>query len=270
MIDAYLDESGIHESAKACLIAGYWGGPGQMKRLDKTWKETLARFDFPMQEFHAKDLIKKRDMRPMLEALAKTTGQQRKVYPVAYGIVVDDFKSFNHDERRFMTGSTLMESGKLVTSGCPGKPYFSPFQNIVKIVTDAAPVGGKARFFFGLNKPFAEYALAMFEQVKKQASMKRAANSWHSRDRLGEAAFPQAEETGPLQAADLFVHSTYLHMCEAIARGESGDFTKAPTGLARLCIGNLRDPSDLVYQNKECLQKMIDQAKSLCPAWAPA
>jgi hypothetical protein len=270
-IDAYLDESGIHGNAKVCMIAGYWGGPGQMRRLDRAWRDALAKFGFPMKDFHAKDLIKKRDARSMLEALARVAGEQRKVYPVAYGIVVDDFNSFSLDERRFMTGATLMQkSAKLVTSGCPSKPYFAPFQNILKIVTDAAPVGGKAHFYFGLGRSFAEYARVMFKQIKEDEPIKKAVSTWRSRDRLGDARFPLAEETAPLQAADLLVHSLYIHMQERIAKGESGDFTKSPTGLARLCVANAFSGSDLVYQNKECLQKMIDQAKSLCPTWIVA
>ena len=61
-----------------------------------------------------------------------------------------------------MTGATLdPKSRKLVTSGCPSKPYFVPFQNIIKVVTDAAPRGGKAHFSFGINTQFAEYAVAL-------------------------------------------------------------------------------------------------------------
>jgi hypothetical protein len=267
MIDAYLDESGIHDKAKVCLIAGYFGGPGQMKRLDRAWRKTLADFNFPMEEFHAKDLLKSRDAQPMLRALAKVAGEQRKVHPIAYGIVVDDFFSFSMDERRFLTGATLMQqSGKLVTSGYPSKPYFTPFQNIIKVVTDYAPVGGKAHFYFGLGRPFSEYALKMFEQIKSQGDMKKAYSSWTSRDRLGDSSFPLAQSTAPLQAADLMAHSIYLHMQEEIAAGRSGDFTKLPLGIARLCVAN-GISSNLVYQNKECLRETLDQARSLCPAW---
>ena len=160
MIDAYLDESGIHEGAKVCVIAGYFGGPGQMKRFEKPWKQTLDHYSFPMREFHAKDLVKCPKHKPMLESLAKVIGEQPKVYPVAFGLVVNDFYSFSLAERRFLTGATIgNESGKLLTSGCPSKPYFCPFQSILKIVTGYAPVGGKAHFSFGLGRPFAEYAL---------------------------------------------------------------------------------------------------------------
>ena len=41
-IEAYFDESGIHDRARICAAGGYFGGPGQMKRLECAWKRTLA------------------------------------------------------------------------------------------------------------------------------------------------------------------------------------------------------------------------------------
>ena len=269
MIDAYLDESGIHEGAKVCVIAGYFGGPGQMKRFEKAWKNTLAEYSFPMKDFHAKNLLKKPKHAPMLKSLAKLAGQQPKVYPVAYGLVVDDFNRFSLAERKFLTGATIgNKSGKLLSSGCPSKPYFCPFQSVIKIVCGYAPVGGKAHFSFGLGRSFAEYALQLFKQMHAESEIQKPFNTWNSRNRLGEPLFPLAEETAPLQAADLLVHLIYLHMAECLQRGERGTFSTAPSDLAGLCIANVQDQSkELVYQDKTCLQKMIDQAKSIAPRW---
>jgi hypothetical protein len=33
--NAYLDESGAHEGASVCLVAGYFGGPGQWKKFSQ-------------------------------------------------------------------------------------------------------------------------------------------------------------------------------------------------------------------------------------------
>lgn len=270
MIDAYLDESGIHKGAKVCMVAGYFGGPGQMKRFDKAWRQTLGQFNFPMENFHAKDLLKRRDAWPMLLALSKVAGNQAKVYPVAFGIVVDDFNSFSLDERRFMTGARLMNgSAKLVTTGCPSKPYFVPFQWALKIVTDHAPVGGLAHFYFGLGEELAEYALAMFRQIKDEAPIKQAFSSWKSRDRLGDPSFPLAKNTAPLQAADLLVHTVYQYMVKGIESGVTGDFAEDPSEIALNCVANVQDPHHLVYQNKKALQKVIDDAKALVPRWNP-
>src|SRR5229473_1114245 len=53
MIQAYLDESGIHDGAGVCAIAGYFGGPGQWKKLGSEWREVIRRHNVP--EFHAKE-----------------------------------------------------------------------------------------------------------------------------------------------------------------------------------------------------------------------
>jgi hypothetical protein len=164
-----------------------------------------------------------------------------------------------------MTGARIgIKSGKLLTSGCPSKPYFVPFQNIIKIITDYTPRGGKANFYFGLNKPFSEYALALFKQIKKYHYEALAFSTWKSRDRLGKFFFPLAEVTAPLQAADLLVHLSYRHM--------EAWFTKEPlpawiSELLNICLTNMACSKDHVYQDREGLQKMIDDARALVPGW---
>ena len=251
-----------------CVIAGYFGGPGQMKRLEKSWKKTLANFRFPMEDFHAKDLIKVRDRHPMLKALARVVGEQKKIYPVTWAIVVDDFNAFSLVQRRFMTGATLSPSGKLIRTGCPNKPYFVPFQNIIKVVTDAAPVGGKAHFSFGLNTQFAEYAVALFKQiVDNPPPQDSPISTWKSRNRLGTPLFPQASETAPLQAADLLVHINYRLLDDWRSTGKLGQSPAHIYELIELCTANMRSPADHVFQDKKLLQKTIDQAKAIVPCW---
>jgi hypothetical protein len=265
MIEAYLDESGIHDKARICVIGGYFGGPSQIKRLESAWKRTLADFNFPMKDFHAKDLLKNPKRRPMLKMLAKVAGEQQKVYPAICGIVVDDFNSFSLQERRFLTGAILdPKRRKLVTSGCPSKSYFVPFQNMVKLVTDAAPRGGKAHFSFGIDREFAEYATAMFKQMVMYASVNHPIHEWKSRDRLGDSHFPQASETAPLQAADLLVYLAYQHLDEHLRTGEK---LLKPSELFLLCTANSRCKEDHSFQRKEHLQYTIDQAKRIAPGW---
>jgi hypothetical protein len=59
MLDAYLDESGIHAESKICVIAGYFGGHGQWKKFERDWKRLLRRFEVPIEEFHTKNLFPK-------------------------------------------------------------------------------------------------------------------------------------------------------------------------------------------------------------------
>jgi hypothetical protein len=268
MINAYLDESGFHEGAKMCVIAGYFGGPGQMRLLEKARDKTLSDFGFSMKDFHAKDLIKIRDRRPMLKALARVVGEQKKIYPVTWAIVVADFNSFSLEQRKFLTGATLSPSGKLITSGCPNKPYFVPFQQIIRVVTDAASVGGKAHFSFGINIQFAEYAIALFKQIVDNPPPKDSSiSTWKSRDRLGTPLFPLAAETAPLQAADLLVHTTYRMLDDWRSTGKTGQSPSYIYELLELSTANMRSPAEHVFQNKVLMRKMIDQAKSIAPHW---
>jgi len=262
MFEAYLDESGIHDSAAICVIAGYFGDRAQLRMLEHHWKAVLKRFKFPMCDFHAKDLVKTAKHQPMLKALAVTIGKQRKVHPVIYGIVVDDFNSFSLKQRRWFTGATLNEThGKLVTSGCPSKPYFVPFQNCLHRVTDYAPVGQKAHFFFGLDRPFAEYATSLFAQIKK---VSYPLSQWNTKDRLGDPSFPLASDTAQLQAADLLVHLSYQHMLE---RYEAGNWDVVPSGLLSNCLRNTRSRLDHAFQVKHQLQEILNMTYPRAGNW---
>lgn len=60
MIEAYLDESGIHDGATVCVISGYFGGRGQWKRFEEAWRNALKQSQVPLGEFHAKEVIKRK------------------------------------------------------------------------------------------------------------------------------------------------------------------------------------------------------------------
>jgi hypothetical protein len=258
MIDAYLDESGIHDGAAICVIAGYFGGRGQLGKLETAWKAALSKYNFPMEDFHAKDLLKQRRHRPMLHDLAETIANQPKVYPVSLGVVVEDFNSFSLKQRRFFTGATVnRRTGKLITTGAPSKAYFVPFQNCLKTVTEYAPVGGKAHFAFGIDRPFAEYAVSLFAQIKEQIA-EGLYPAWKAKDRLGDPTFPEASKTAQLQAADLYVHLTYQHMIERHL---------APSELLALCLVNMKTREDHQFMDKECLEDVLAQSRAHVGNW---
>lgn len=215
MIEAYLDETGIHEGAPFCVIAGYFGGPGQWKKFDPAWRRALSGFGVPLDQFHALDLMQRRksffgwDGKRQSELLTSLTAAMTmyKIYPVSVGLVIADFQELSLTQRRFVTGAT-MKNGQLVSSGCPNKPYFAPFQYCMKRVVSYAEVGGRADFFFGLDRSFAKYARTLYDIIK------RSKQPDETRCRLGEIAFPMAKETPGLQAADLLAYLTANHMRE--------------------------------------------------------
>jgi hypothetical protein len=57
MLQAYLDESGIHEGASIFAIAGYFGGPGQWRKFEILWQETLTKFGIPLDGFHGNHFV---------------------------------------------------------------------------------------------------------------------------------------------------------------------------------------------------------------------
>jgi hypothetical protein len=208
MLDAYLDESGIHDGAPVCVIAGYFGGRGQLKRMEDEWRKALSDFDVPLEEFHAKDIFPKvkgffrekgwdiETRNRFLARLAHVVSAYKKISAVSSSVVVQDFEALSLPQRRFFTGARLDDRGKLVTTGSPNRPYFLPFLNCVRRVTSYAPEGGmakgKAHFFFGLDRPFAGYATALYRDIGE---------NWQSttwRHKLGNIAFPLAKETPQL------------------------------------------------------------------------
>jgi len=96
MIEAHLDESGVHDNAAVCVIGGYCGGIGRWKRFQLSWRKTFKEAGIPIEQFHAKDWIKRWDKSSVLQALAMAIGEDR-IYPVSVGVVVADFNSSRRD-----------------------------------------------------------------------------------------------------------------------------------------------------------------------------
>jgi hypothetical protein len=262
MLEAYFDESGIHDGAAVCVIAGYFGYANHWRAQETKWRKVLDDFNFPLEDFHAHKLIGSEQHQSMLKKLAEAIAKSA-IYPISAGIIVDDFNSFSEKQRKFMTGATLNEkTGKLRTSGAPTKPYFTPFQLCLRKVTDYTRPGRKANFFFGLDRPMGKYAKVLFNQIKTHNAWPESV--WSSKSRLGDPAFPLARETPQLQAADLFVHLTYQHMLE---RHAANDWNVTPTGSLLTCLRNVKSLSDHFFQTKDCLQEMLEKTYAIAGNW---
>jgi hypothetical protein len=216
MLQGYLDESGIQDGAPVCIVAGYFGGPGQWKKLGNEWTGVLRDFNVP--EFHAKQFwafnekrervgpYKGWDDRRADDFLGRLRAiiyaRRNKIHPVSAALVVESFNKLSHNQRRFLTGGSV-RNGKFVTSGCPTKPYFVAFQSVILDIADHAAIGGKAHFAFDLNKNFKGYALDLYAGLKQTPV--------RVQDRLGDIVFPTGLEAVQLQAADLFCYLSYQH-----------------------------------------------------------
>jgi hypothetical protein len=264
MIEAYLDESGIHDGAAVCVIAGYFGGRGQWKRFETSWRSALAKFDVPLHEFHAKDFMKRtgffygwplQKQSDLKYALA-TAIIEYKIYPVSTGVIISDFYACSEPQRRFLTGAKI-ENGKLISTGSPRKPYFVPFSRVLEKVASYAPVGGKAHYFFGLDRPFSEYATVYFKDVATDPQARQSG-------KYGTPAFPLAKETPELQAADLFVYVTYLDMIDRNARNA---WQERPPEYLLALLSRARSHGDFEYYDNDAIADHLRQTYAAQGNW---
>jgi len=255
MIEAYLDESGVHGTAPICVIAGYFGGARRWAELEAAWRRILKDASIPLEEFHALDFVKTAKYGSVLTDLARAIGDSIKLHPVSVAVVVDDFNSFSEDDRRFLTGASVRligdDDAKFTSSGSPNRPYYLPFQHCVKQVASHAQMGGKVNFSFGLHSSFAGYAVELINQIKADPLAPY-------RDRIGKISTPPAKKTPPLQAADLLAHLTYLDVQERMA---ASGWDKQPPGLLKICMANRLMQEDTVYYNKACINKTLRAPK---------
>jgi hypothetical protein len=255
MIQAYLDETGIHEGAGVCAIGGYFGGPGQWKKQSGEWDAILKRYK--VDEFHAKQfwgfdnagkrvgpykewLDAKADA--FLNELVSTIETRHKLHPISSVVVMESWNKLSHNQRRFLTGGKLV-NGKFKTSGCPSKPYFLPFQSCVMDAANHAPIGGKAHYFFDLNKQFKGYALDCFALLKSY--------DLRVKDRIGDIDFKTGLEAAQLQAADLYCYQFYQYALRKVANPKE----KPDALLLRLIRGRL--PGADEFLNEEGLALLL-------------
>ena len=258
MIDAYLDESGIHDGAPICVVAGYFGGRGQWKKFEVDWRSALSDAELPLEKFHAKNLIKRQGIfadwsdakhATFLIRLADAISRY-KIHPVSFSIIVADFNQLSVNERRYFTGASIRQRErdlKFTTSGCPNKPYFMPFQYCLRNICSYAPVGGKAHFYFGLDRSFYDYAFKLFKFIKEETAMQY-------RDRLGEPSAPLAKNTPQLQAADYLAYLSYLHGQE---RMKTRDWKSFLNPTLNAIVQRFRSRDDFALFDAECLRGML-------------
>jgi hypothetical protein len=262
MLQAYLDESGIHGDAQVCVVAGYFGKKGPWRRFEAGWNTVLKRFDVPLSKFHGKDATAKKGFfekwdvtrqSEFLQVLGETVASCR-IHPVCYGIFVDEFFAFSLNHRKFLTGASWdAQKRKFLTTGCPSKPYFVPFVECLKIVTSHTPMGERGGFFCGVDRPVAEYADALFRYIKLRSPAL-------STEKLGTISFPLAARTPQLQAADLFSCLSYRHMLE---RRANGNWASPPSALLASLLRNRKSPDDTSFRTGKLIKEMISVVPNL-------
>jgi hypothetical protein len=258
MLEAYLDESGIHEGASVCVIAGYFGTAREWRKFEEDWRKLLADHLVPRDKFHANDVFKKagffhrwghKSYQEFVKGVLETI-LNHLVFPVGAAIIVEDFNSFSLDERKFMTGATLIHRSGKLEGGCPTKPYFVPFQLCLKTIADHTPGRAKTQFYFGLDRSFYSYASDLFHDMKLKAQ-------W--REKLGNATLALAEETPELQAADVLAYLTYGHVKEHFG---TNAWPVQPESKLAFLLRRANTLEDFRYFHKAALQEQLEALRS--------
>src|SRR6185437_6194448 len=210
MVEAYMDESGIHDGAHVCVVAGYWGSVKKWKRLETRWGEILRNANEPsLAEFHSTEFWYADGKRKGVFAMWSDAKADKfindladcivdtKVFPTSAALVANDWKQLNKAERQLLTGGYYdPATRKWLEEGAPNRLYFLPFQ--MAIVTPAinCKPGLHVHYKFDLNKQFKRHALNLFGLLKKDRNL-------ISRHRLGSLKFKESHVAVGLQAADM-------------------------------------------------------------------
>ena len=215
MLQAFIDESGIHGNAPFCVVAGYVGGARQWKRFEALWEPHAKKQDFHAKRFFQRDPQGKRvspynewdDAKAeayysdLLDAIASV-----KIYPIGGIVDVVEFWKYTKAERAHLTGSDR-RNGKMTLSGAPTKPYYLAFQEA--IVSSLEWLDGndlQIHFTFDQQEQFAPLALDMFRYFKQP--------EYPYARKMGSAIYTSRLEAIGLQAADMLCYSWFQRIAE--------------------------------------------------------
>lgn len=227
VIEAYFDESGIHENAEVCVVAGYYGTQKAWRGFEKQWDKILSDYPELKQGFHAKKFFRRDNRkrvgeyadwddikaRRFLDRLVQCIIGNR-IFPISFAIIVGDFRKLPLMERKWLTGARFTINGKPISSGCPNRSYYVPFDFCV---LDSARMSGanvteKIDFFVGLDRSFSGYANTLYSFVLSDARLPASV-----RNLLGRISYPLASSTPGLQAADLLAYRLYRFALDKVA-----------------------------------------------------
>jgi hypothetical protein len=277
MIEAYMDESGIHEGAHVCVIGGYWGSIKKWKRFERRWKQIIEDAGEPtLKEFHSTDFWYadgrrkgifarwSNDKADKFIADLATCIVDSGIYPTAAVLVVADWKKLNKDERMFLTGGRYNKSTlKWVTRGAPNRLYFLPFQFAIEYPALSCQAGLHVHYVFDLNKQFKKHALDLFGLMKIDPKI-------NARHRMGALDFETGEAAPGLQAADMLAYQIYKFSKVRIEFGKLAKRSQMSPLLQKI-IKNVREHHDFPFLDKEGLNVVLHNMPThlRSPGWTP-
>jgi hypothetical protein len=226
MAEAYFDESGIHERAKVCVVAGFYGEQRSWRDFENRWNAVTG--DYPELEgegFHAKRFYARREGKRVgrykewtdekagsfLERLVICITSSKEIVPIAYAAIVDDFLALPLQSRQWLTGAKFdKKTGRVISGGCPNKPYYLPFTFCV--LKSAEKSADKLHVFVGIDRTFHGYASSLYKFLLVDDRISESL-----RCKLGSLSNPLAKVTPGIQAADFIAYTMHGASLAALA-----------------------------------------------------
>lgn len=221
MLQAFFDESGIHNQAQFCVVAGYVGSARHWKRFEELWGPYAKKEAFHAKRFFQRDPQDNRVSpynewndakaeayyKQLLDAIASVN-----IYPVGGIVDVAEFWKYTEVERAHLTGSDR-RNGRKTISGAPTKPYYLAFQEALASSLHRLTRNDlKIHFTFDQQNEFAPLALEMFNYFK-QPEYQYAPN-------MGDIIYSPRTEAIGLQAADLLCYCWFKRITEQSKNNE--------------------------------------------------
>ena len=207
------DESGIHDGARYCVVAGYIGSPRQWKPFEEAWAEVLDRYS--VQAFHAVRFFGRGPGGVRLDEyegwadekadafLDELMGviNQRRLRAIGGAIDVKAFKALTQGEKRYVTGGWVTDDGKWLASGAPSKPsapyFFALLLFLIEALSEAAP-DARINLIFDRQNVVKGRAVQNINDLTRHQILDAIGGA-----RLRQVAFAPSDEEQGLQAVTL-------------------------------------------------------------------
>jgi hypothetical protein len=211
MLEAYMDESGIHDGATLCVVGGFYGSQKEWGRAEQAWNKVVGHYGLEPAGFHSKEFWNRKSgasaykglsdaqAEKLLERLVNVI-QRHRIFPFGHGVVVEHWNQVPVGWRQFLTGAAW-SNGKLVGTGSPNRSYYLPFQYCVEDCIRLAAAKDRVHFYAGLDNTFWGYLRDLYLNELMRDETTKAS--------LGGLSFPLSKDTPGIQMADLLVYQIY-------------------------------------------------------------
>ena len=210
-LKVYAGESGLHEGATHCVVAGFVASERQWRLFEEEWVRLIK--NAGLSRFHATNSFGRRDHRSLTDDLAETISRHRLTL-IGAGVEIEAFNKLSVEERQLATGA-FMRGSKPVTSGAQSQAYDLAFQYLLIEATNRANVDSTIDFTFDRQTVLEARARQTYEDDARHWSDEER------RKKLSSISFESSVEFPALQAADMLTHLWYSYMTDGIRMSEA-------------------------------------------------